>query len=261
MVWPEAGGEPQRRGSPPTTTVTTTRTTAGTTPAPTGTAPGSRPDPGLLPEPDKRPVPQRHPLTVPTTEMTAPSRSSWRLAEGEPIAPSLLTLGRLGGGHAYEAYRAWSEHLYAHVVAKVVRPDQVEDPRSCVGPAARAAAPAGAAALLGAALPRYRAGRASRRQAQQRHHGFVAPADRLQHRPYDSRCRPSTRSSGPTTTSRRSSAIRPPRAAPDLRPTCGGWESPLAAPAGRAGTIAPAAVAAPVRACLDRDPRTPTHAR
>lgn len=65
--------------------------------------------------------------------MTAPRRSSWRLAEGERIAPGLLALGRLGGGHAYEAYLAWSEHLHAHVVAKVVRPDQVDDPRTLRG--------------------------------------------------------------------------------------------------------------------------------
>ena len=53
--------------------------------------------------------------------------SSWKFDEGDEIAPGLLAMSRLGGGHAYEAYLAWSERLYAHVVAKVVRPDQVDD--------------------------------------------------------------------------------------------------------------------------------------
>jgi serine/threonine-protein kinase len=59
--------------------------------------------------------------------------ASWRFAEGDEIAPGLLALGRLGGGRSYEAYLAWSERLYAHVVAKVVRPDQVDDPRTLRG--------------------------------------------------------------------------------------------------------------------------------
>jgi len=67
---------------------------------------------------------------VRTADVTAPRRSSWRLAEGEPIAPGLLALGRLGGGRAYEAYLTWSERPHAHVVAKVVRPDQVADPHT-----------------------------------------------------------------------------------------------------------------------------------
>jgi serine/threonine protein kinase len=60
-------------------------------------------------------------------------KSSWHLHEGDEIAPGLLAMSRLGGGHAYEAYLAWSECLYAHVVVKVVRPDQVEDPRTLRG--------------------------------------------------------------------------------------------------------------------------------
>ena len=52
---------------------------------------------------------------------------SWHLAEGDEIAPGLLAMSRLGGGRAYEAYLAWSERLHAHVVVKVVRPDQLDD--------------------------------------------------------------------------------------------------------------------------------------
>ena len=59
--------------------------------------------------------------------------TSWQLTEGDEIAPGLLAMSRLGGGRAYEAYLAWSERLHVHVVAKVVRPDQVEDPSTLRG--------------------------------------------------------------------------------------------------------------------------------
>lgn len=59
--------------------------------------------------------------------------SSWRFQEGDEIAPGLLALSRLGGGSAYEAYLSWSERLYAHVVTKVVRPDQVENRKTLRG--------------------------------------------------------------------------------------------------------------------------------
>jgi serine/threonine protein kinase len=53
--------------------------------------------------------------------------TSWHFVEGDRIAPGLLAMSRLGGGRAYEAYLAWSEPMHAHVVVKVVRPDQVSD--------------------------------------------------------------------------------------------------------------------------------------
>lgn len=56
--------------------------------------------------------------------------ASWGFTEGDEVAPGLLAMGRLGGGHAYEAYLAWSERRYAHVVAKVVRPDQVDEAKT-----------------------------------------------------------------------------------------------------------------------------------
>jgi serine/threonine protein kinase len=59
--------------------------------------------------------------------------TSWHLTEGDEIAPGLLAMSRLGGGRAYEAYLAWSERLYAHVVVKLVRPDQVDDRRTLRG--------------------------------------------------------------------------------------------------------------------------------
>ena len=56
----------------------------------------------------------------------APS-SSWGFVEGEEIAPGLLALDLLGGGSRYEAYLAFDERLRYVVVAKVLRPDHVDD--------------------------------------------------------------------------------------------------------------------------------------
>ena len=57
----------------------------------------------------------------------------WRLAEGDEIAPGRRALKRLGGGHRYEAYLAFDEHLHAIVVAKLTRPHLVEDERALAG--------------------------------------------------------------------------------------------------------------------------------
>lgn len=54
-------------------------------------------------------------------------RPSWRLGEGEEIAPGRATLKSLGGGSLYEVYLVWDERLHAICVAKLLRPDQVED--------------------------------------------------------------------------------------------------------------------------------------
>jgi serine/threonine protein kinase len=55
------------------------------------------------------------------------SRDSWALAEGDALTPELTVISNLGGGAAYEAYLAFDEVTYAAVVAKVVRPAQVDD--------------------------------------------------------------------------------------------------------------------------------------
>jgi serine/threonine protein kinase len=57
-------------------------------------------------------------------------KASWELQEGEWITPGRLALRRLGGGSLYETYLAWDDRLMAVVVAKLIRPDQVEDPRA-----------------------------------------------------------------------------------------------------------------------------------
>jgi eukaryotic-like serine/threonine-protein kinase len=54
-------------------------------------------------------------------------RASWAFQQGAEIAPGRTVLARLGGGSRYEALLTWDEHLFAIMVAKVLRPDQVED--------------------------------------------------------------------------------------------------------------------------------------
>lgn len=55
------------------------------------------------------------------------SEQDWGFSEGEQIDVGLTAMRLLGGGERYEAYLAFDDHRYAPVVAKVVRPDQVED--------------------------------------------------------------------------------------------------------------------------------------
>jgi eukaryotic-like serine/threonine-protein kinase len=54
--------------------------------------------------------------------------STWGFAEGDEIAPGRQAVRLLGGGHRYEAWLAWDERLRALVVAKLLRPDQADDP-------------------------------------------------------------------------------------------------------------------------------------
>jgi eukaryotic-like serine/threonine-protein kinase len=53
---------------------------------------------------------------------------SWGFAEGDEIGPGRQTVRLLGGGHRYEAWLAWDERLRTLVVAKLLRPDQADDP-------------------------------------------------------------------------------------------------------------------------------------
>ena len=54
-------------------------------------------------------------------------KQSWRLAEGDEIAPGRSVLQLLGGGHRYEVYLVWDDKLFAVMVAKVLRPDLAGD--------------------------------------------------------------------------------------------------------------------------------------
>jgi eukaryotic-like serine/threonine-protein kinase len=53
--------------------------------------------------------------------------SGWAFREGDEIVPGRQAISLLGGGHRYEAWLAWDERLRALVVAKLLRPDQVDD--------------------------------------------------------------------------------------------------------------------------------------
>jgi serine/threonine protein kinase len=55
------------------------------------------------------------------------AKASWELSEGDEIAQGRAVLEFLGGGNRYEAYLVWDEHLFSPMVAKVIRPDQVDN--------------------------------------------------------------------------------------------------------------------------------------
>jgi serine/threonine protein kinase len=55
-------------------------------------------------------------------------RPTWGLEEGDAIAPGRTVLRQLGGGKRYEVFLVWDDHWLAVLVAKVLRPEQAEDP-------------------------------------------------------------------------------------------------------------------------------------
>jgi serine/threonine protein kinase len=54
----------------------------------------------------------------------------WDFDEGATLAEGRIALKPLGGGSRYEVYLVWDERLFSLAVAKVLRPDRVEDERS-----------------------------------------------------------------------------------------------------------------------------------
>ena len=64
----------------------------------------------------------------PPWEREQRARPTWGLAEGDAIAPGRTVLRRIGGGRRYEVFLVWDDHRLAVLVAKVLRPDQAEDP-------------------------------------------------------------------------------------------------------------------------------------
>ena len=68
----------------------------------------------------------------------APPDASWDFREGDEICPGRHAVRLLGGGCRFEAYLAWDEQLLALVVAKILRPDQVDDPAALAAIAAEA---------------------------------------------------------------------------------------------------------------------------
>ena len=65
---------------------------------------------------------------APPWERARRPRPTWGLVEGDAIAPGRTVLRRIGGGRRYEVFLVWDEHRLAVLVAKVLRPDQSEDP-------------------------------------------------------------------------------------------------------------------------------------
>lgn len=70
------------------------------------------------------------PAAAPPDEHAQAARSSWDLPEGTEIAPGRTTLSGLGGGSRYEVYLVWDEQLFSLAVAKVLRPEAVDDARA-----------------------------------------------------------------------------------------------------------------------------------
>lgn len=55
------------------------------------------------------------------------THASWEFEEGEPLQPGRIVLKAIGGGNLYEVFLVWDETLYALAVAKVLRPDRVDE--------------------------------------------------------------------------------------------------------------------------------------
>ncbi len=62
--------------------------------------------------------------------MPGVSDAGWEFEEGHEIAPGRSVLKPIGGGSLYEVHLVWDEPMHALLVAKLVRPDLVEDPGS-----------------------------------------------------------------------------------------------------------------------------------
>jgi serine/threonine-protein kinase len=61
--------------------------------------------------------------------MDAPPRT-WGFEPGTVVDDGRVAIRLLGGGDRYEAWLGWDDHLSAPVVLKILRPDQVDDPRA-----------------------------------------------------------------------------------------------------------------------------------
>jgi serine/threonine protein kinase len=60
----------------------------------------------------------------------ADEHASWGFEEGDEIAPGRSVLRPLGGGSRYEVQLVWDDRLFAIMVAKVIRPDQVDSSKA-----------------------------------------------------------------------------------------------------------------------------------
>jgi serine/threonine protein kinase len=63
-------------------------------------------------------------------EDAAGARDAWEFEAGAEIAPGRTVVKALGGGRRYHVHLVWDERLFALMVAKMIRPDQVENERA-----------------------------------------------------------------------------------------------------------------------------------
>ena len=54
-------------------------------------------------------------------------KASWNLRKGAAIAEGRAVIERLGGGRRYEVFLVWDDGIRAEAVAKVLRPDRMDD--------------------------------------------------------------------------------------------------------------------------------------
>jgi eukaryotic-like serine/threonine-protein kinase len=54
-------------------------------------------------------------------------KESWNFPQGHEIAPGRTTLKSIGGGNRYEVYLVWDDRRFSVMVAKILRPDLVEE--------------------------------------------------------------------------------------------------------------------------------------
>jgi serine/threonine protein kinase len=68
------------------------------------------------------------------TDVTETLIDSWAFEEGALIAPGRSILQRIGSSsELYDSYLVWDETRFAIVVAKVIRPDRIDDPSAYRG--------------------------------------------------------------------------------------------------------------------------------
>jgi len=66
-------------------------------------------------------------------ELAPVEAASWGFAEGDEIVPGRRAVQLLGGGNRSEAWLVWDDRLHTLVVAKLIRPDQLDDSRAVAG--------------------------------------------------------------------------------------------------------------------------------
>ena len=77
---------------------------------------------------------QPRPPRPPTRDALIPDRraphASWGLREGDEVCPGRIAVRPIGGGSLYEVVLVWDEVLHSLCVAKLIRPDRLDEERS-----------------------------------------------------------------------------------------------------------------------------------